>query len=417
MIGLRVVKPRRRLAIGLLAVVVSLSACGGGSASEGPVELELFQFKGEAIAIFDELVADFNAEHPDIRVTQNAVPDADAAIRVRLVRDDVPDVMTLNANGRFGELAHSSVFADFSDQPVIDEVNPAILKILTDLGSAAESEINGVPFANNADGVIYNMALFAEHGVEVPTTWDEMLAAVETFEAAGVTPIYGTLLDAWTTLPVWNALASNVPPDDFWDLLREGEASFAEDYRPVASRMYELYQFTQDGTLFERGYDDGNQAFADGEAAMYLQGSWAIPVISGFEPDFEVGTFALPTEDPERTRLVSGVDVVLTTGRDTAHPEEVQTFIDWMLTEDVQARYSADQAAIPARAGMFSDEAALQGLLPYFEQERLVGFSDHQVPASIPLDAFNQQFIIDGNEEAYLANLDEEWDKYVRRTT
>lgn len=402
----------------VLVMVVALAGCGGpATTGDEPVQLEFFQFKGEAIGIFDELVSDFNAEHPDIEVVQNAVPDPDAAIRVRLVRDDVPDVMTLNANGRFGELAQAGVFADFSDQPVIDDVNPAILEILTDLGSAAEGEVNGVPFANNADGVIYNKALFAEHDVQVPTTWDEMVAAVETLEAAGVTPIYGTLLDAWTTLPVWNALASNVPPEDFWESLRDGEASFSEDYPPVASRMYQLYQSTQDGTLFERGYDDGNQAFAAGEAAMYLQGSWAIPQIAGFEPDFEVGTFALPTDDADQTRLVSGVDVVFTTGRDTAHPEQVQTFIDWMLTEDVQARYAADQAAIPARAGLFTDEAALDGLLPYFEQERLVGFSDHQVPASIPLDAINQQFIIDGNEDAYLAGLDEEWDKYVRRTT
>lgn len=405
-----------RLRVALVVAVVGMSACSSAASDDGVVELELFQFKGEAIAIFDELVADFNAEHPDIRVVQNAVPNADAAIRVRLVRDDVPDVMTLNANGRFGQLAQAGVFRDFADDPVLDEVNPAILKILTDLGSYEPGQVNGIPFANNADGVIYNTALFDDNGVEVPTTWDELLAAIDTFEQAGVTPIYGTLGDAWTSLPVWNALASNLPPDDFFTQLRDDQATFEADYEAVAARMAELYDHTQP-TLFERGYDDGNQAFANGEAAMYLQGSWAIPVIEGFEPDFEVGTFPLPTDDPDQTRLVSGVDVAFTTGADTEHPDEVLTFIEWMLTPDVQQRYAADQAAIPARKDLFTDEPALAGLLPWFEQERLVGFSDHQVPASIPLDAFNQEFLRDGNQDAYLSNLDEEWDKYIRRTT
>ena len=28
--------------------------------------------------------------------------------------------------------------------------------------------------------------LFAEHGVEVPTTWDEMIAAADAFQAKGI---------------------------------------------------------------------------------------------------------------------------------------------------------------------------------------------------------------------------------------
>ena len=55
-----------------------------------------------------------------------------------------------------------------------------------------------MPFAANASGVLYNVELFAEHDVEVPQTFDELIAAAETFEAAGVTPFYGMLADAWT---------------------------------------------------------------------------------------------------------------------------------------------------------------------------------------------------------------------------
>lgn len=400
------------------AVLVVLAGCSTAADEDagGPVTLEFFQFKSEAIAVFDELIADFEEQHPGIRVRQNAVPDAEAAIRVRLIRDDVPDVMSLNGNHIFGRLAEAGVFHDFSDTELIDQVRPAIVEILRELGAAGEGEVNGVPFANNADGVIYNKQVFADLGLEPPTTWDEMTALVDELEANGVLPFYGTLRDAWTSLPAWNQLAATVPPDDFWDELSSDDASFTEDHDVVAARLAHLYDHTQDSYL-ERGYDDGNSAFAAGESAMYLQGSWAIPVIRGFEPAFEMGTFPLPTDDPADTRLVSGVDVALTMGRATDHPEQVLTFLEFMLSEDVQRRYAEDQAAVPAREGMEPTQPELEGLQQYIDDGLLVGFADHQVPPAIALDALNQQFLTTGDRDAYLSTLDERWDRVALRSS
>ena len=98
---------RRHLAVVIVAGVTVAVACGGDDDDDARTQIELFQFKGEAVDIFGELVADFEAEHPDIDVVLNNVPNADAAIRTRLVRDDVPDVMTLNGSGNFAELARA----------------------------------------------------------------------------------------------------------------------------------------------------------------------------------------------------------------------------------------------------------------------------------------------------------------------
>jgi raffinose/stachyose/melibiose transport system substrate-binding protein len=297
---------------------------------------------------------------------------------------------------------------------VLDTVNPAIVKILTDLGTSGEGEINGVPFANNADGVIYNKDLFAEHGVDVPTTWDEMIEVADTFQEKGIPPFYITLREAWTSLPAWNALASNLPPDDFWKRVDDGETSFAADYDVVAERLAQLFEYGQEDK-FSKGYEDGNRAFAEGDVPMYLQGIWAITAIRDFNPDFEIGTFALPMDSAEETRLVSGVDVAFTMPKDPAHAEASLALIQYFMRPDVVDRYVTDQAAIPTLTGVLSDDPALEGLLPYFEAERLVGFTDHQIPASIPLQQINQSYLIDGDKEDYLATLDNEWDKFVDR--
>ena len=77
------------------------------SPATGVTTLNFFQFKGEALEDFNEIIADFEAENPDIRVVQNQVADADTVIRTLLVKDKAPDVITLNANGGFGRLAQA----------------------------------------------------------------------------------------------------------------------------------------------------------------------------------------------------------------------------------------------------------------------------------------------------------------------
>jgi raffinose/stachyose/melibiose transport system substrate-binding protein len=403
------------LAAGLsAATLASTSGCGGDSG--GRVELEFWQFKPEAVGTFDRLCAEFNAEHPHIRVYQNSVPEWQTDMRVRLVREDIPDIISYNGDFGWGDIARSGVFYDFAGDPVLEGINPAIQRVLDTLGTHAEGEQNGVPFANNACGVLYNRDLFAEHGVAVPTTWSELIAACRTFRDAGITPFYGALQDAWTAMPPFNALASNLrPPGEFYAALAAGRTSFAEGYREIADKLTELYSYTQDG-MAARDYDAGNQGFAQGQSAMYAQGSWAIPAVKAFEPEFEIGVFALPcTDDPGRTRLISGVDVVLTTGREPKHPEEALTFIRWLMRPEVMRSYADEQLGVPTLTSLRPPAAELEGALPYLEENRFVGFTDHMIPPSVQLEPLTQQFVIDGDRGSFLGSLDEEWEQYQSR--
>jgi len=78
-----------------VAAIAATAAALGGCAQEpadGVTTLNFFQFKGEALEDFNEIIADFEAENPDIRVVQNQVADADTIIRTLLVKDKAPDV-------------------------------------------------------------------------------------------------------------------------------------------------------------------------------------------------------------------------------------------------------------------------------------------------------------------------------------
>lgn len=419
------IRRRRLLAAGAAAALaLGLSLTGCTPNDDGRVTLDFFQFKPEAVAQFTQIVQDFEAENPDIRVVINTVPDPDTAIRTLLVKDKTPDVLTLNGNGNFGDLAGACVFADLSDYPAAKRTIPAVQDILNGLGTCHGSETNGLPFANNASGILYNPEIFAANGVEVPQTWDELIAAADKFKANGVNPFYMTLKDAWTVLPSYVNLAGNLMPEDFFADVRSagwtaatGDYSFEKDGGEAATKLKKLFSYAQKGAE-SAGYDDGNAAFGAGKSAMYLQGSFAIPAIRASNPDATVKSFPYPTtNDPEKNVLVSGVDVALAVGKDTKHPEEAKKFIEYLMTPKVIDSYAKAQSALtPVVDGAPSDDPALAGMQDFFNDGRVIGYFDHHVPPSIPLDALLQQFILDGKQDAYLTRMDHEFEKLAART-
>lgn len=416
---------RMTACLGVLALSLSLAACSGeASAAEGRTTLDFFQFKGEATGDFEEIIAGFEAENPDIDVVQNQVADSETAIRTMFVKDRPPDLMTLNGNGSNGQLAAAGVFHDFSGDPVLQRVKPAVQEILDELGHV-EGEVNALGYVNNANGIIYNRAIFEEQGIEVPETWDELIAACEKLQAAGIPPFAASLADAWTTNPSWNAISVYTTQDGFFEQMRElGEdvgsdspVSFQKDLHEPMERQVQLFDYAQDGY---RGatYDDANALFADGGAAMMMQGVWALSPVSLINPDLEAGIFPYPVpEDPDERVLVSGVDVMVTMPRDGENQEEALRFIEYMFRPEVQETFAASQNMYPSVEGAeISPEGALQSVAGYVEDGRIVGFIDHQIPPSVPLSGLIQQAMYDEDPSGALAALDNEWRKVAART-
>lgn len=409
--------------VGIAGLALAVGGCAANP-SNGVTTLNFFQYKGEALRDFAAIIDEFEAENPDIRVVQNQVADSETAIRTLLVKDRAPDVITLNGNGNYGTLAKAGVFADFSDDAVLDRVSPAVQDILADLGNA-EGEVNGLGYVSNANGVIYNTEIFAQQGLEVPETWDEFIAVCEALQAAGITPFASSLADSWTVMPSFNAIGAYAAQDGFFDEMRaQGEdvdadspVSFSKDYADTLAKEAELFPYSQDGY---RGatYDDATALFANGGAAMMLQGIWALSPVKNVNPDIPAAIFPYPVpENPDDRVLVSGVDIVVTMGEHTPHRDEAIRFIEFMFEKDVIERFAASQNMFPAATDAeISDDPALQSVAPYVEDGRIAGFIDHQVPTSIPLVGVVQQAMFDGDLAGSLSTLDNEWRKVAART-
>ena len=234
----------RRSFLAAAAGTAALAAAGGlagCSSGDGKVHLELFQFKSEAINLFDRICADFNDANPDIVVTQNFQANNITSLRARLVKGDMPDLITINGDYNYGALTRTSIFYDFGRTALLDGVNPAFASILNTLGQGGEGQTNGLAFADNGSGIIYNKDVFAEAGLEPPTTWDELIGICDELTGRGINPFYWATKDNWTGAPAFSSLSGSFLTDGVaaWYAERadlSSGTSFAE-LTPVFEKM------------------------------------------------------------------------------------------------------------------------------------------------------------------------------------
>ena len=408
----------KKATLGFMGIALGaslLAGCSSGENEDGKVTLQLFSNKSENINTYKGFIEEFEKENPEINIKLDAPPEAETVLKTLLTKNDMPDLMAIGGNSTYGELAEAGVLNDFSDSELLKTVQPSYIDMVNRLAGPDTKGTFGLPYATNANAVIYNKAKFEELGLEVPTTWDEFIATLEKVKAAGEIPIYLTLKDAWTGMISWNSLAANIAGEDFAENKNNGDASFVQNYSEVADKMLTLTKYGHKDNMGV-AYGDGNNAFASGKGVFYLQGNWAIPEIQKAEPSIELGVFPMPvTNDPAKNKLVSGVDVILTMNKDTEHKEEAMKFIEFMMNKETVQKYIDEQKAFSAIQDVYQEDVVFEGIKENFETGELTSFPDHYYPAGIGAENLLQEFLIKKDKEKFLKKMDSEWEKIQNR--
>ncbi|MCK4258293.1 MAG: extracellular solute-binding protein [Halanaerobiales bacterium] len=404
----------KKMFVLLLSALLILTIVGSFSPAEAKkVKLEFFQNKREAVNTFNQLIEKFEKENPDIEVEQNFSPDAGTVIKTRLVKNDLPDIMALNGSFTFGELARAGVLYDFTKDAMLENLQEAYVTMINQLTGIKGNY--GIPYSANANTVLYNKEKFKAMGLKIPKTWDEFIAICEKIKAAGETPLYLTLKDAWTAMVPFNSMAANLQGDDFFEKRKVNQTTFAERYIQVGEKMLALLNYGHNDN-FGFGYGNGNTAFANGKSFLYIQGIWAISSITSANPDIQIGVFALPVlNDASKNRLVSGVDTVLAISNSTRNPDAAKKFIEFLLKEENAQYYIDQQKLYSAVKGVYQEDAQLNDIKEYFESGRITSFPDHYYPAGMQASNLVQEFLINKDIKAFLKILDNEWDKVTSR--
>lgn len=398
-----------------LAAVI-LAGCGllmGGCGEKKENHLEIFSTKMENQAVLQSFIDAYTEEHPEVTIEFNSPPDASTVLRTKLTKNRVPDIIFMGGDMTFRDMSEAEILLDLSDMEVAGNIKEAYKEQVYNLNPDQEQKLYGLPYATNAEGIIYNVDIFREQGLEIPQTWDELMEVCEKLEAAGIQPFYFTLKDSWTGGPLWIPMTYDLAGMDFFLARREGKATFLGTHEEAAEKILTLTQYGQKDIL-GKGYDDGNIDFANGKAAMMLQGNWAIPNIQKANPDVNLDMFALPvTNEESRNAIISGIDVMPTVYNGTKEEELAKDFINFIFQDENVEAYIADQFAFPSVDTVVQNDESVAGVADKFAQGNIGDFADHYYPTGFDFTVTLQTFVSKrGDVEEFLEKLDKEFDKY-----
>lgn len=407
----------RRSLLGLSAAGAASLMLGGCSEtrSDGKTEVEFVSYKQEAVNIFNQLAEEFNASSDDVYLNFTSPNDAVTIMKTRFVREDYPDVVAIGGDASYADFVDSNILADMTDYLGMDNIQDAYKEIMRSVTYVPMDGIYGVPYIANAAGMLYNKDMFAEHGWEIPNTWDELIALFEQIqqEEPDIYPIYLGYLDTWTILSPWNSMLVQLVPEDHVRQVNRGEAKFADFYREPAEKLLQLLDYAEPGPM-AYSYNDACTAFARGQSAMYPCGSFAVPQILSVNPDMNIGLFAMPAAaNPDDRLVVSGVDLCWNmTVANEDHRDQVYEVIDFLAEPDNLQTYIDDQKAIPCTEGDFTLDPLFDDILEFIDEGKLIDYPDHSYPSSMACDAKLQTFLIEGDVDQFLEDWDTDWQRY-----
>lgn len=435
-------KNQRFLALGLAVLMLGSVFTGCGSSDEQTsdaaettgtessdvaveatgdvVEIELFSAKAENLDTMQGLVDGFMAENSNIVVTINCPSDAGTVLKTRLTKNDVPTVMAIGGDATYTELQGAGVLEDLSSEAYIANIQESYLQMVYDINVDKVEAAYGIPYATNASGILYNEDLFAEAGVEVPTTWTEFMTVVTTLEEKGIQPFELTFKDSWCCLPAWNSMAPVIPAENFTSERLAGNTTFAETHTEVLEKYLQILEHAQTDYMGTT-YTDGNAAFAQGEAAMMINGNWAIPEFMNTNPDFNVNMFAFPsTDDASKNTVTSGVDVLFAVSNQASDEEKVaaKALVAYLVEAENAQQYVDEQFAFSAVKGVEQNNPTVSGVKEDIANGKVSNFPDHYYPSGFDLSAILSECALNAtngmdpaeNIAATLENCDVQYD-------
>ncbi len=387
----------------LLVLTILLTACGSGSETVGEdgqpadeeVELRVLVHQNPPMVEFmEEFNQQFEEKYPNVTVDMSVVNanDLSTVTQTRLTANDV-DVVDMfaftNAAKPYMEnvdppnwqtLIEAGYLLDISDQPFLDNYYPAsIADAGTYDGKVYQINLGTVSYS----GIYYNKDLFAEYGVEVPTTWDQLVTACETFTAEGIPCMTAGGKDGWPIFVGAYGLIGSIYPDQ--EALVEGLWTGSIKWNDEKSmEMWEKMKvYAQD--MMEEGAsgiagDAAPGRFASGAVAMFPGGTWYASAIESAEPDFEWGYIPFPgSDDPEDNKYLFGkYDQGWVIAENSPNKETSLLYLEEFSDPENYAAFVNAVGFFPTQPNVTLDTTIGSEVKPYLENFR-VGYEQYWV--------------------------------------
>lgn len=276
-------------------------------------------------------------EEDNVALTINLeMPSSDqyeSVLQARLTGDDAPDLFTIHANN-LATYFDAGYLTDLSGEPLADKIYDNVKDTVS-----IDDKLMAVPLESLAWNALYNKEIFSECGLTPPNTLAELKDVCATLNEKGYTPFVLAMQEQWvpqlmTAVTLGGKVTGDVP--DWLDRMYKDEGSY-EEMREIFD-VIDLIMGNGTDRAMETGYEAGCAAFAQGEAAIFVQGTWAAGTILEINPDAQIGVFPLPINNNVNCSLVNlATSTTLAVYPDSEEKELALKFANYVLDDEASS--------------------------------------------------------------------------------
>jgi raffinose/stachyose/melibiose transport system substrate-binding protein len=317
---------------------------------------------GELQKLVETLAEEFEAQKQGVTVEHQGFETAqlDDQLQRAIQSGEGPDISQIN-NGEnsMGPMVRAGLILpmdDYAEQYGWNNLlSPGLIarnRYTEDGKTIGQGVLWGVSETAEIVGFYYNKQIFADNGVEIPETFADLEAAMQTFKDNGVTPLVFGNLDPWPAIHLFGEIHGTMTTREYLDglIYRQGDKSWETD--EIKQAAAKLQEWKQNGYLLQ-GFegispDDAVSLFAAGQGAMLMQGSWDAPNVAAEMQD-NAGFFLMPPREAGGTVLhVGGVGIPYGITQNAENPDLAAEFINFLVSERA-LELMVEQSALPGQ--------------------------------------------------------------------
>ncbi|HPS45156.1 MAG TPA: extracellular solute-binding protein [Treponemataceae bacterium] len=409
----------------ILFAMISLALIAGSVFAQA-TDLEMYYYKQENQEGLKKLVAAYTAK-TGVKISLLIVPnDADATMSARAAQGKLPDILQMQSYARVQEYASKGYVLDLSKQPVLAKVVDSSKPSVT---------YNGKQYALPMDyagiGIIYNKDIFAKYKLKAPTTARELARVCKTLKDNGVTPFAGLLNENWSaghfiTLVHTSLLVGEkkIPVEQFVADMNAGKTSYGVVDKAKLFATLDFYRDNMDPKASEWGWNEQQAAFAQGKAAMMVQGLWSYGAAIGTNPKLNCGFIPYPVFDNAKlNKMYADIDSCFGVSAQSSKEKQAAAlaFLEWLATPEAQKIWIEDYKLVPAFKGanLSSMKQPFQDLLASVSANGAYPWAFSSYPTTAFEDGCKngaQQYMFKKiTADQVIASIDSIWAKAVKK--
>lgn len=230
--------------------------------------------------ILSTITKNYAKSHSGTTFVNDYVPQTTINQKIQLLgaQKALPILYNTPAIDLLGQLEKSGEVLDLTPTlkklGVYGALSPSAIKIVKKIYGG----LYALPFELNIEGFWYNKAIFKAHGLKVPSTWPQLVAAAAKLQAKGIQPFSASGTQGWPITRLISGYLFRKYGPSAMNNVKSGHAKLTDaGYVQAATAVADLGKKGYFGKgVATLDYDPAVDVFLQGKAAMFYMGSWEL---------------------------------------------------------------------------------------------------------------------------------------------